>query len=187
MAPGAVGPDTVSYGTRTAPLMEGFNQAEPPPTAAAPPPAPAAEPPGPQSLGAAASRDMTDPAFLSAKTPTQAINDCVTSVQQTASDRASPGVKPNTLEDHTNYVEGVARPESARVEFDPEVAGNHDIMRDTDKKYEAASNAQEQGIHDILKRKHQVHGGRIRIQCGLGWAPLKEQRKAVSPDALEWS
>ena len=167
--PGAAGPETVPYATRTAPLMEGFNKAEPPP---------AAEPPGPQSLGAAASRDMTDPAFLSAKTPTQALNDFVTSVQQTAKDRASPGVKPNTLEDHNVYVEGVARPESARV-FDPEVAGNHDIMRDIDKKYEAASNAQEQGIHDILKRKYQVMEG---DDNSVG--ALKEQRRNVSPDAL---
>jgi hypothetical protein len=218
-----------SIDTRTAPLMEGFNQAEPapaatqlppspvapetvaaggwravkpdevfqpgrqfrmnqstgasevyePPPAAAPPPAPAAEPPGPQSLGAAASRDMTDPAFLSAKTPAQALNDFVTSVQQTVRDRAQPGAKEGTIEDHNTYVPGVTRLESARV-FDPEVAGNHDTMRDIDPSYRAAADKIEQDNHDILKDQYRrIEGDTNSID------ELKRQRAEVSPDALK--
>ena len=143
---------------------------EPPPTT--PPPIP--EAPGPQSGGAAA----TAPNAIPPKTPTQALNDFATSVQQTAKDRASPGVKPNTLEDHNVYVDGVIRPYSARV-FDPETAGNHDVMRDIDKPYEAASNAQEQGIHDVLKARIEGIAGTDNTV-----GALKEQRQAVSPDAL---
>ena len=87
-------------------------------------------------------------------------------------------MKPNTLEDHNVYVDGVIRPYSARV-FDPETAGNHDVMRDIDKPYEAASNAQEQGIHDILKAKYQEMEGTDNTV-----GALKDQRQAVSPDAL---
>ena len=109
-------PPGVEPVTRAAPLMDNFNQGEAPPGTAnqgtvfppAPPteaPAPG-EAPAPQSVGAAASRDGTDPAVLTAKTPAQALNDFRTSVTQTARDRASPGVTPGTVEDHTVYVPG---------------------------------------------------------------------------------
>jgi hypothetical protein len=121
---------------------------------------------------------MTDPAYLAAKTPAQALNDFRTSVTQTARDRASPGVTPGTVEDHTVYVPGVTRLESARV-FDPEVAGNHDVMKDIDKAYETAANAHEQSNHDILKETYLRQAGDTNsIEA------LKQQRDAVSPDAL---
>lgn len=166
------------------PLMDSFNQGGP--VAAQQPGAPlgpealasAAEPANPQSAGAAASRDMTDPTVLSAKTPAQALTDFTTSVQQTVRDRARPGVKPDTIEDHNVYVPGVTRLESARV-FDPDVAGDHDVMRDIDPAYRNASDAVEQRNHDILKEKYQgMEGDGNSVQA------IKEQRAAVSPDAL---
>jgi hypothetical protein len=45
---------------------------------------------GPRSVGAAASRDMTAPEVIEAKTPAQAARDLDTSVRQTAADRAGP-------------------------------------------------------------------------------------------------
>ena len=184
--------------TRDAPLMTYFNRDEtPPPTtpppstptgipAVAPPepspiqPASSAPPtqPGPQSGGAAASRDGTDPAVLAAKTPAQALNDFRTSVTQTARDRASPGVTPGTVEDHNVYVPGVTRLESARV-FDPEVAGNHDALRDIDPAYKTAADKIEQDNHDILKDTYLQQAGDTNSV-----AALEDQRNAVSPNAL---
>ena len=176
VAPGAIGPDTVPYGTRAAPLMEGFNRAEPPPTAAAPPPMAEA---APGSVGAAASREGTAPDAISAKTPTQALNDFATSVQQTQLDRSRPGQEPLTSEDHNTYVPGVTRLESARV-FNPELSGNHDTLMDIDPSYKAAVDKFEQdNVHDVLKRKYQVMEG---DDNSVG--ALKEQRRDVSPDAL---
>jgi len=157
---------------RAAPLMEGFNKAEPPPV-------PPVEPPVPGSVGAAASREGTDPSVLTAKTPAQALTDFTTSVQQTVRDRARPGVKPDTIEDHATYVPGVKRLESARV-FDPEIAGNHDALMDIDPAYKAAVDKYEQeNIHDVLKSKYQQMEGTQNTT-----EAIKEQRKAVSPDAL---
>jgi len=157
---------------RAAPLMEGFNKAEPPPV-------PPVEPPVPGSVGAAASREGTDPSVLTAKTPAQERTDFTTSVQQTVRDRARPGVKPDTIEDHNTYVPGVKRLESARV-FDPEVAGNHDALMDIDPAYKAAVDKYEQeNIHDVLKSKYQQMEGTQNTT-----EAIKEQRKAVSPDAL---
>ena len=175
VAPGAVGPDTVPYGTRAAPLMEGFNRAEPTP---APPPPVAEAAPG--SVGAAASREGTPASVIETKTPTQALNDFATSVQQTQRDRARPGAKPDTIEDHNTYVPGVTRLESARV-FDPELAGNHDTMRDIDPSYKAAVDKYEQdNVHDVLIDKlERMAGDDNSVEA------LKEQRKAVSPDALK--
>ena len=152
-------------------------QAAEQPPAVPPPPVP--EPPGPQSLGAAASRDMTDPAVLSAKTPAQALNDFATSVEQTQRDRSRPGVKENTIEDHNVYVPEVKRLESARV-FDPEIAGNHDALMDIDPAYKAAVDKYEQeNIHDVLKDKYQRMAGTDNTVDAL-----KRQRQTVSPDAL---
>ena len=134
--------------------------------------------PGPQSGGAAASRDGTDPAVLTAKTPAQALNDFRTSVTQTARDRASPGVTPGTVEDHTVYVPGVKRLESARV-FDPDVAGNHDALRDIDPAYKTAADKIEQDNHDILKDTYLQQAGDTNSV-----AALEDQRNAVSPNAL---
>lgn len=151
------------------------------PSPAEPPGSPSggpAEPPGTQSVGAAASRDMTDPAVLTAKTPAQALNDFRTSVTQTVRDRAQPGAKEGTVEDHTAYVPGVTRLESARV-FDPDVVGNHDVMKDIDKTYETAANAHEQRNHDILKETYlQQAGDTNSVEA------LKQARREVSPDAL---
>ena len=181
--PGAAGPPTVPYGPPTAPEPPMLMRDSPwPADAAQPAPAPRPEPPGlqpgPQSLGAAASRNMTDPAYLAAKTPAQALNDFRTSVMQTARDRANPGETPGTVEDHTVYVPGVQRLVSARV-FDPEVAGNHDTMMDIDKAYETAATKQEQDNHDILKDTFLRQAGDTNSV-----AALEEQRDAVSPDAL---
>jgi hypothetical protein len=135
-------------------------------------------PTGTQSVGAAASREGTDPAVLAAKTPAQALNDFRTSVTQTVRDRAQPGAKEGTVEDHTVYVPGVTRLESARV-FDPDVVGNHDVMKDIDKTYETAANAIEQRNHDILKSKAEEMAGNINTV-----EALRETRKSVSPEAL---
>ena len=149
-----------------------------PATASSSPAMAVAEPPGPQSVGAAASRDMTDPTYLAAKTPAQALNDFRTSVTQTARDRSSPGVTPGTLEDHNVYVPGVTRLESARV-FDPEVAGNHNTMLDIDPAYKSAVEAHERNNHEALKEAYlQQAGDTNSIEA------LKQQRDAVSPDAL---
>jgi hypothetical protein len=135
-------------------------------------------PTGTQSVGAAASREGTDPAVLAAKTPAQALNDFRTSVTQTVRDRAQPGAKEGTVEDHTVYVPGVTRLESARV-FDPDVVGNHDVMKDIDKTYETAANAHEQRNHDILKETYlQQAGDTNSVEA------LKQARREVSPDAL---
>ena len=160
--PGAAGPETVPYAAA--------------PTASAP--AVDQPAPGPQSGGAAASRDGTDPAVLTAKTPAQALNDFRTSVTQTARDRASPGVTPGTVEDHNVYVPGVTRLESARV-FDPEVAGNHDALRDIDPAYKTAADKTEQDNHDILKDTYLQQAGDTNSV-----AALEDQRNAVSPNAL---
>lgn len=138
----------------------------------------AAASPGPRSVGAAASRDMTDPAYLAAKTPAQALNDFRTSVTQTARDRASPGAAPGTVEDHTVYVPDVTRLESARV-FDPEVAGNHDVMRDIDPAYKTAADAVEQQNHDILKETFLRQAGDANSVDAL-----REAQRQVSPEAL---
>jgi hypothetical protein len=161
--PGAAGPATIPPYASPAPV--------------APPPIPA-EPPGPRSVGAAASRDMTDPAYLAAKTPAQALNDFRTSVTQTVRDRAQPGAKEGTVEDHTVYVPGVSRLESARI-FDPDIAGNHDVMKDIDKTYETAANAHEQRNHDILKETYLQQAGNTNSVDAL-----KQARREVSPDAL---
>ena len=135
-------------------------------------------PTGTQSVGAAASREGTDPTVLTAKTPAQALNDFRTSVTQTVRDRAQPGAKEGTVEDHTVYVPGVTRLESARV-FDPDVVGNHDVMKDIDKTYETAANAHEQRNHDILKETYlQQAGDTNSVEA------LKQARREVSPDAL---
>jgi hypothetical protein len=156
-------------------------QPEVPPSPAEPPAIPSSAPPGspgPGSVGAAASREGTDPAVLAAKTPAQALNDFRTSVTQTVRDRAQPGAKEGTVEDHTVYVPGVTRLESARV-FDPDVVGNHDVMKDIDKTYETAANAIEQRNHDILKSKAEEMAGNINTV-----EALRETRKSVSPEAL---
>ena len=156
-------------------------QPEVPPSPTEPPATPSSAPPGspgPQSAGAAASRDMTDPAVLTAKTPTQALNDFRTSVTQTVRDRAQPGAKEGTVEDHTVYVPGVTRLESARV-FDPDVVGNHDVMKDIDKTYETAANAHEQRNHDILKETYLQQAGDTNSVDAL-----KQARREVSPEAL---
>jgi hypothetical protein len=154
------------------PAQTGADQ--PPPV----PPPPVPEPPGPRSAGAAASRDMTDPAYLAAKSPAQALTDFTTSVQQTVRDRSRPGEKPGTIEDHNVYVPGVTRLESARV-FDPDIAGDHDVMRDIDPAYRNASDAVEQRNHDILKDKYQRMEG-----DGNSVDALKQARRDVSPEAL---
>jgi hypothetical protein len=165
--PGAAGPATIppyAPGTRAAPLMERFNQAEPPPSPAAP-----TEPPVPGSVGAAASREGTPESVITAKTP----------AQQTVRDRARPGVKEGTIEDHNVYVPGVKRLESARI-FDPEVAGNHDALMDIDPGYKAAVDKYEQeNIHDVLKNKYQVMEGTDNTVDDL-----KKQQREVSPEAL---
>jgi len=163
--PGASGPATVPYGPSV-------SQAKPPPVAAP------VEPPAPGSVGAAASREGTEPSVLTAKTPAQALNDFKTSVTQTVRDRARPGAKEGTVEDHNVYVPEVRRLESARV-FDPDVAGNHDVMMDIDPAYRNAVKAHEQEIHDILKEKYLNNAGDTNSV-----EALKEQRAAVSPDAL---
>ncbi len=196
--PGAAGPATVPYshpepmlmmdnppwappqgesgGPRVSPMMRGFNETEPAARTATPPPS---EPPGTQSAGAAASREGTPASVIETKTPTQALNDFATSVQQTVRDRARPGTKPDTIEDHNSYVPEVKRLESARV-FDPEIAGNHDALMDIAPDYKAAVEKYEQeNIHDVLKGKYQQMEGTDNTT-----AAIREQRNAVSPDAL---
>jgi hypothetical protein len=149
-----------------------------PPTPGPPATIPPSAESGPRSVGAAASRDMTDPAVLSAKTPAQALNDFRTSVTQTVRDRSQPGATPGTVEDHTVYVPGVTRLESARV-FDPEIAGNHDAMKDIDPGYKTAADAIEQRNHDVLKETFlQQAGDTNSIDA------LREAQRQVSPEAL---
>jgi hypothetical protein len=93
-------------------------------------------------------------------------------------DRAQPGAKEGTVEDHTVYVPGVTRLESARV-FDPDVVGNHDVMKDIDKTYETAANAHEQRNHDILKETYLQQAGDTNSVDAL-----KQARREVSPEAL---
>ena len=142
------------------------------------PPPPAEAVPG--SVGAAASREGTPASVIETKTPTQALNDFVTSVQQTQLDRSRPGQEPFTSEDHNTYVPGVTRLESACV-FNPELSGNHDALMDIDPSYKAAVDKFEQdNVHDVLKDKFQQMAGTDNTV-----EALKEQRKAVSPDALK--
>lgn len=81
---------------------------------------------GPRSMGAAASRDLTDPALLTARTRGQAQTDFEKSVMQTAEERAGPeGI------DHNAYVEGATRPQAAR-EFSVANSVDEKTLRATD-------------------------------------------------------
>lgn len=63
--------------------------------------------------------------------------------------------------------------------FDPDVVGNHDVMKDIDKTYETAANAHEQRNHDILKETYLQQAGDTNSVDAL-----KQARREVSPDAL---
>lgn len=120
---------------------------------AAPPPAPArtvpsaAEVPatsGPQSVGAAASRDMTAPEVITAKTPEQKLTDLGKDVTQSAEDRAGP-----QMEDHATYVPGVERPLQERV-FSPQNSLDDKTLRATDPEYRAQQEAIERGNNQTM-------------------------------------
>lgn len=85
--------------------------------------------PVPQSVGAAASRDLTAPELLTERTRGQAQTDFEKSVMQTAEDRAGP-----QGEDHTVYVPDATRTLPAR-EFSVANAINEKTLRDTDPAY----------------------------------------------------
>ena len=63
--------------------------------------------------------------------------------------------------------------------FDPEVAGNHDALRDIDPAYKTAADKTEQDNHDILKDTYLQQAGDTNSV-----AALEDQRNAVSPNAL---
>jgi hypothetical protein len=117
-----------------------------------PEPAPV-EAAGPKSVGAAASRDMTAPEVIEAKTPAQAARDLDTSVQQTAADRAGPqGI------DNEVHVPGVERTLAAR-EFSPENSRNEKTLRAQDPEFDKQMRAQDKANNDTMIDYYNHHAG----------------------------
>jgi hypothetical protein len=108
---------------------------------------------GPRSVGAAASRDMTAPEVIEAKTPAQAARDLDTSVRQTAADRAGPqGV------DNEVHVPGVERKLAAR-EFSPENSRNEKTLRAQDPEFDKQMRAQDKSNNDVMVDHYNHHAG----------------------------
>jgi hypothetical protein len=148
LAPGAA--EKVAAAPQNALTAE---QASPVPTMVVrPEPAPV-EAAGPKSVGAAASRDMTAPEVIEAKTPAQAATDLDKSVRQTAADRAG-----TEGADHEVYVKGVERPLAAR-EFSPENSRMEKELRAQDPEYDKQMRKLETTNNDTMMDKYNHHAG----------------------------
>ena len=97
---------------------------------------------GPQSVGAAASRDLT--VTIPPETPEQKVTNLGKSVTQSAEDRAGP-----QLTDNTVYVPGVERPLAAR-EFSPQNSLDDKTLRATDPVYRAEQEGIERNNNQIM-------------------------------------
>lgn len=143
-----------------------------PPPSTIPPDPTASVAPAPQSVGAASSREMSDPP-LPPKTKVEALNDMQKAVLQSAEDRIGP-----TMRDDTIHIPGVRRTLATR-HFTPENALDDKVFRATDPAYRRAAEAIERENNDVLKDAFLTHAGDPNA-LGVAYA----EREAVSPTAL---
>lgn len=135
------------------------------------PPSPA----GPQSVGAAASRDMTAPGLLTERTSGQRVASLEKAVQQTAEERAGPQLR----DDHA-YVEGIPpRVMAARDFSHPVNALDHKVAYAKDTEFRQAVDAinreRNSGMDDLLKKD---------AGDGIALENAHEARAQFSPEAL---
>jgi hypothetical protein len=118
----------------------------------------AANAPVPQSVGAAASRDMTQPDLLNEITPAQKATALQKMVNQSAEDRLTPQGRDDNV-----YFPGVERPEAMR-DFTPAADGDvssaleHKVLYNTDSNYhdqydalvKKNNNVMVDGLHDMF-------------------------------------
>jgi hypothetical protein len=149
------------------------------PVSAAPAPPVAAPAPvadgGTQSVGAAASRDMTAPEVLTAKTPAQRIRDLESSANQTAEERAGPQMR-----DDTPYV----------ADIPPRLLASRDFSQSVNALDEKVAKAKDPAFRDAVDKNNRDRNegmvDLLRTDAGDAIALDKahDVRSEVSPTAM---
>lgn len=156
------------------PSPEAAPSVAPPSTGAARSVAPGTPPPGEtRSVGAAASRELSEPGTIPPETPAQKATALQKMVNQSAEDRLTPQGRDDAV-----YVPGVERPEAMR-DFSPAPEGQmstalqHKVLYNTDSNYHDQFDA-------LVKRNNDIMVDRLHDMFGDGNA-----REAAMENARE--